>query len=129
MNKICGFCNQLMKKVNHTNGDVIDLFECFQCIKPSFDTRFRQIFYPGESELLATQFRIDEFHVILNYSFNFGTRRAKYTSIFKKSIGYGEGLEPYDLDQPVYDFDTVLTLPFHDPVLLKSKLQLYTLFS
>ena len=103
-------------------------------LMPNFETRFRQVFYPGENELLATQFRLDEFHVVLNYSFNYTSRRVRYTTVYKKAIGFLESstdLAPltWDTDQPVHDFDMIVRFPFHDPVLLKSKLKLYTLFS
>jgi hypothetical protein len=134
MNKVCGFCNKPMEKTDHTNKDMLDVYLCAGCIKPDFDTRFRQVFYPNENELLATQFRLDEFHVVMNYAFNYTNRRTRYTTIYKKAIGFmysSLDLEPltWDTDHPVHDFDTVLQFPFHDPALLKRKLQLYTLFS
>ena len=101
---------------------------------PDFNTLFRQIAYPGQLEVLATTIRIDEYFIVINYSFNYTTRRSNYTTIYKKFIGLMESsfdIDPitYDADRPVHDFDTTLDLPLHDPVLLKKKLQLYTLFS
>lgn len=134
MNKVCGFCNKPMALSEHANKDMLDVYLCAGCIKPAFDTRFRQVYYPGENELLATQFRLDEFHVVINYAFNFTNRRVRYTTIYKKAIGFVESstdLAPltWDTDHPVHDFDMIVRFPFHDPVLLKNKLELYTLFS
>jgi len=124
-----------MEKTDHTSKGLIDVYLCAGCLLPKFDTRFRQCFYPGKSVVLATQFRLDEFHVVINYAWNFpGDGRENHTTIYRHAIGFMESildLAPitWDWDHLVHDFDTVLKLPFHDPVLLKRKLQLYTLFS
>lgn len=120
MNRICSFCNQPMKKIDHVNKDMLDIFLCEDCLKPNFTTRFRQVFYSGDDDLLAIQFELDEFHVILNYHFDFNSSRTNYTKIYKNIVGS---------HSPACDLDTIPRLPFHDPYLLKQKLRLYTLFS
>ena len=96
--------------------------------------QFRQVFYKDEDALLATTFRIDDYYVVMNYAFNYTTKRTNYTKIYKKILGIFKTsveLEPvtWESDLPVCDFDAIIKLPFHNPTLLKSKLQLYTLFS
>lgn len=130
----CQFCNKNINKTDHHNPELFDVYSCRGCLLPDFNTLFRQIAYPGQLEVLATTIRIDEYFIVINYSFNYTTRRSNYTTIYKKFIGLMESsfdIDPitYDADRPVHDFDTTLDLPLHDPVLLKKKLQLYTLFS
>ena len=123
-----------MEMIEHHNSNLFDIFLCAGCQLPKYDTRFRQVYYPGQSELLATNIRIDEFFVVINYAFNYITKRTGYTLIFKKVIGFIDNsldIEPltYDTDRPVHDFDMILELPVHNPALLKTKLNIYTLFS
>ncbi len=129
----CGFCDQLMEKIEHTNKDMFDVFLCEGCQK-GFGTRYRQIFYAGETELLATTLRIDEYFVVLNYAFNFTTRRTNYTKIYKKVIGElndSLDLEPitWGPDEPVFELDFIISLPLHEIAVCKQKLAIYTTFS
>ena len=131
----CGFCQQELEIINHTNPEVFDIMVCEGCMRPDFDTRFRQVFRKGTTELLATTIRIDEFFIILNHNFNYSTKRTNYTQIFKKGvIGELDGsldLQPvtWGPDEPAFDLDFILKLPLHDPALTKRKLQIYTTFS
>ncbi len=130
----CGFCHKVPEIINHTNSDLLDVYLCEGCIKPNYDTRFRHVCYKGETEILATTVRIDEFFVVINYHFNFTTRRTNYTRIYKKIIGILNGqldLEPitWGPDLPVCDLDFIVKLPWDNPALVKEKLQIYTTFS
>lgn len=134
MIKPCGFCGQIPEQIDHANRDLFDIYLCVGCIKPDYDTRYRQVTYKGYPDALAITFRIDEFYVVMNYFFNYTTRRNNYTTIYKKPLGNIDSsidLEPiiWDPDLPVCDLDMVLEFPFHDPALLKQKLQIYTVFS
>lgn len=130
----CGFCHKVPELINHTNREIFDIYLCEGCQRPDFDTRFRQVYRTGEKELLAITVRLDEYFLVLNYSFNFTSKRINYTSIYKKVIGeFNDSLdlEPitWGPDKPVFDLDFVLQLPLHDPALAKQKLQIYTTFS
>lgn len=134
MNKVCPFCHKNMAKIEHHNPELFDVFLCENCLFPDYMTRYRQVYYANEQELLATTIRIDEYYVVCNYAFNFSSKRTNFTTIFKNVIGAltnSLDLEPltWDSDEPVCDLDLVINLPFHDPALLKSKLRLYTLLS
>jgi hypothetical protein len=132
--KICRFCNKDMKKIDHHNPDLFDVYLCVDCLFPDYMTRYRELYRRGQDDLLAVTIRIDEFYVILNHQFNYTTRRTNYSEVYKNVIG--EMVQSVDLqpltwtsDLPVCDVDTVLKLPFHDPAALKRKLQIYVLFS
>lgn len=129
----CGFCDQLMEKTEHVNSKMFDVFLCAGC-QPGFDTRYRQVFYYGEYELLATTIRVDEYYIVLNYSFNYTTRRTNYTTIYKKVLGTLDAnmdLEPitWGPDLPFADLDFIVDLPLHDIPALKEKLSIYATFS
>lgn len=131
----CGFCDQLMEKIEHTNKDMFDVFLCEGCQK-GYTTRFRQLLYKGEYEILAETIRIDEYFIVLNYSFNYTTRRTNFTKIYrsKEMIGEMNGdleLEPmmWTPNLPVFDLDFILRLPLHDVAACKQKLSIYTTFS
>jgi len=130
----CGFCHKTPDIVNHTNSDMFDIYLCEGCL-PDFNTRFRQVCYKGETEVLAITIRLDEFFIVLNYKFNFTSKRTNYTQIYRKGV-IGELNDSLDLqpitwgpDVPAFDLDFVLQLPLHDPALTKQKLQIYTTFS
>jgi hypothetical protein len=129
----CGFCNKQMEKIEHANKEMFDVFLCEGC-QPNYTTRYRQLFYKGEFEVLATTIRIDEYFVVLNHSFNFTSRRTNYTKIYKKIIGElndSLDLEPltWGPDLPVFDLDFILSLPLHDVAACRQKLSIYTTFS
>ena len=130
----CGFCHKAPDIVNHTNSDIFDIYLCEGCLLPNFDTRFRQVCYKGDTQVLAVTIRLDEYFIVLNYNFNFTTKRINYTQIYKKVIGeLNDSLELQPItwgpDMPVFDLDFVVRLPLHDPALAKQKLQIYTTFS
>jgi hypothetical protein len=130
----CGFCGKIPDQIDHANQDLFDIYLCVGCIKPDFDTRFRMVCYKGYPNILAITFRIDEYYVVVNYAFNYTTRRTRYTTIYKKVLGNIDSsldLEPitWDPDLPVCDLDMALELPLHNPTLLKEKLKTYTIFS
>ena len=130
----CGFCHKTPDLINHTNREMFDIYLCEGCLKPDFDTRFRQVYRTGQSELLAITIRLDEYFLVLNYNFNFTSKRINYTSIYKKVIGeFNDSLDLQPItwgpDLPVFDLDFVLCLPLDNPALAKQKLQIYTTFS
>ncbi len=130
----CGFCHKVLDIINHTNSELFDVYLCEGCLKPNFDTRFRQVCYKGQQEVLANTIRIDEFFIVLNYSFNFITTRTNFTQIYRKVIGeLNDSLDLVPItwthDLPVFDLDFIVRLPLHDPALAKQKLQIYTTFS
>lgn len=112
----CGFCHKPLEIVNHTNSDLFDVYLCEGCLSPEFYTRFRRVCYKGKKEVLANTIRIDDFYVVLNYSFNFPGSRTNFTQIHK-------GIKL------IFELDFILRLPWHDPALIKQKLQIYTTFS
>jgi hypothetical protein len=123
-----------MEKIGHRNTDLFDIYLCQNCLSPNYTTRYREIYRAGESDLLATTIRVDEFYVILNHHFNYTTRRTNYSEVYKNDIG--EVVASVDLkpltwtsDLPVIDVNVVLKLPFHDPAAIKQKLRFYILFS
>lgn len=129
----CGFCDRIMEKIEHQNKDLFDVYLCENCI-PGFSTRYRQLFYKGEAELLAATIRIDEYFVVLNHAFNYTSRRTNYTKIYKKVIGElndSLDLEPltWGPDLPVFELDFILRLPLHDIAACRQKLSIYTTFS
>ena len=130
----CSFCNASPNKIDHVNRDLFDIYLCGGCLKPNFDTWFRQVCYKGYPDILAITFQIDEYYVVVNYAFNYTTKRTSHTTIYKKAIGALDSdmsLEPitWDTDLPVCDLDMIVNFPFHDPALLKQKLRTYTVFS
>lgn len=135
MIKECGFCSKPMEKLDHVNKDMFDIYLCQKC-QPDIITRFRQVFYTGREELLATTIRIDEYFIILNYAFNFTSRRTNYTKIYKGKAVIGELNDDLELEPlmwtpnlPVFDLDFILRLPLKDPAACKQKLSIYTTFS
>jgi hypothetical protein len=132
--KVCKFCNKDMNKIDHHNPELFDVYLCEDCLAPDYTTRYREIYHAGEENLLAVTVRVDEYYVVMNHAFNYTTKRTNFTIVYKNPIGEITGsldLEPliWDSDIPVCDFDQILNLPFHDPVALKQKLQVYILFS
>jgi hypothetical protein len=130
----CGFCHKVPNLISHANGDIFDIYLCEGCQRPDFNTRFRQLYWTGQKQLLAVTIRLDEFFLVLNYAFNFTSKRINYTTIYKKVIGeFNDSLdlEPitWGPDVPVFDLDFVVQLPLHDLALAKQKLQIYTTFS
>lgn len=131
----CGFCNKSMDIISHTNSDLFDIYLCEGCIKPGFDTRFRQVCYKDEEYVLATTIRLDEFFIVLNYAFNYTNRRTNYTQVYRKNV-IGELNDSLDLqpitwgpDLPAFDLDFIMILPLHNPAEAKRKLEIYTTFS
>ena len=134
MSKICVFCQQEMKKMKHHNEDLLDVFMCSDCLEPNYSTFYRQCFYADGDKVLATNFRFNDYFVVINYAFNFTTRRIEYTTIHKNAIGFianALNIDPvtHDTDRPVLDVPFTIDFPLNNPALLKSKLDLYTLFS
>ena len=133
--KICRFCNKNLYKISHHNPDLFDMFLCSNCLFPTYHSQYRELYFFAEEELLAASFRLDEFYVVLNYSFNFTNKRTNYTTIYKNSIGSIDtsvDLQPIIWDRGfplVCDIDHIVEFPFQDPAKLKVKLQIYTLFA
>jgi len=112
----CGFCHKELEIVNHTNSDLFDVYLCEKCLEPEFGTRYREVSYKGQKEILATTIRIDEYYIVLNYNLNLSAQRTNFTQIHKGIV-------------LIFDLDFILRLPLHDPALAKRKLQIYTTFS
>jgi len=133
--KICHFCNKNLYKISHHNLDLFDLFLCSNCLFPDYHNQYRELYFFAQEELLAASFKLDEFYVVLNYSFNFTNKRANYTTIYKNSIeniNVSDDLEPivWEHSYPlVCDIDHIVEFPFHDPARLKNKLRICALFS
>lgn len=132
----CKFCNKELEQVDHTNREIFDIFMCNGCLKPNYDTVYRRVHYKGQPKILATTIRIDEFYVILNHELNYVSKRAQYTQIYKykKVLGImNTDPDPQPItwaaERPVCDLDIVLDLPLNNPMALKEKLKIYTLFS
>lgn len=129
----CGFCDKPMRKIEHVNKDMFDIFLCEGC-QPGLTTRYRHVLYTGREGILATTVRIDEYFVILNYAFNFTTRRTNFTKVYKHILGELNDdldLEPlqWTPNEPVFDIDFIIRLPLHDIAACKQKLAIYTTFS
>ncbi len=134
MTHLCGFCNQAMDQIGHTNSELFDIFLCEGCIRPDYDTRFRKLFTKDSNECLANTIRINDYFIVLNYKFTLVESKANYTKIYKKVIGeFNDQLDlkplTMSVDTPVFDLDFILHLPLHDPGLALQKLQIYTAFS
>lgn len=112
---------------------MFDIYVCVNCLLPSYKSRYREIYRINENDLLASTLRLDQYYVVLNYAFDYQTRRSNYTTIYLNPVGIDDahlGLKPIlDQDAPVCDLDIVIKLPYHDPVALKQKLQTCVVFS
>jgi hypothetical protein len=132
MNYECGFCDRIMEKSEHQNKGLFDVYLCKDCI-PGFSTSYRQLFYEGETELLATTIRIGEYFIVLNHAFSFTNPKSHYTLIYKR-VGDAANdplsLEPeWGPEPPVFELDFILELPLHDIAACRQKLSIYTTFS
>ena len=105
-----------MDMVSHTNSELFDIYLCEKCTNTDFYTRYRRVCYKGNSEVLATTIRIDEYYIVINHCFNLVSQKNNYTQIH---MGITR----------VFELDFVLNLPLHDLALSKRKLQIYTTFS
>jgi hypothetical protein len=134
MSNGCGFCRKMLEKIDHVNKDRLDIYLCVGCQSPNYETRFRQVCFKNESEVLAETIKFDEFYIIRNYSFNYTNKRTNYTQIYRNIIGALDrslDLSPMNLigNPLVYDFDSIIELPFDDLDRLKSKLLTIVTFS
>ncbi|MGI0059742.1 MAG: hypothetical protein ACREBJ_08225 [Nitrosotalea sp.] len=119
-----------METIDHPNKGLFDVYTCLGC-QPTHETWYRQVFYAGEYELLATTIRVDEYYIVVNYSFNYSSKRTRYTTIYKKILGTIDNsmdFEPltWGPDLPFADLNFVIDLRLHDIPALKRKLSIYT---
>jgi hypothetical protein len=120
MNKICGFCNKEL--CIDKDAYVLKVYSCTHCI-PDFNTRFRMAF-EKDGRLLSKIIRIDEYYVVIFYD-------KIETTIYKSILSNinNDMTLIYENSKPAHIFNYILELPYHDPALLKNKLQTIVLFS
>lgn len=129
---MCGLCLMpLERQTDHPGVILFDLYLCRDCQAPAHVTLYRQIFNANETHLLADSLKVDEFHIIRYYQPTKPNGKSDYTVIFKNALGMlsDSDIEPLSLVKAVCEIDQLVDLPMTDIVLLKRKLEIWTMFS
>ena len=128
----CVFCNKIPQLTDHINKDLFDIYLCDNC-NSNFHTRYRLLYHKGQNILLVNTIRIDEWFISLNHAPTTTAKRENYTKIFKNIIGeINSSVEGDPImfgRNAAFELDFIIKLPWHDPELVKQKLQIYTTFS
>ena len=133
---ICDCCSRRMEIVDHPNMDIIDVYSCTNCSIENHNISTRKIAFKGYQDILAKSIRIDDYHIIMNYQFNYLTNRSNYTIICKLDSKseyhkYTHLINPmmWGFENVVCDLDFILDLPLHDISATKNKLKIYSIFN
>lgn len=129
----CVFCNKKPEMIDHINKDQFDIYLCDGC-RPEYHTRYRLLYRKDEKILLVNTIRIDEWFISLNHAPTTAAKKENYTKIYRNIIGefnHSDNGEPimFGSNCGVCELDFIIKLPWHDPALVKQKLQIYTTFS
>ena len=134
----CIFCNDNLQYISE-GQDIFNVYACRDCQKPNHKTIYRQLYnspnyksFNDYKGLLSDSMRVDEYYVVRYYVPGSRGDRFNYTIIFKEALGFLESspeMEPISLNKPVCEIDHVIELPWHDIVLVKKKLDIWTTFS
>lgn len=129
----CVFCQEPLEwQEEHSGKGYFDLYKCKNCMRPDFETLYRQLYNIGGTTLLSDAIRVDEYYLVRYFQPSSKNARYNFSIIFKEVIGVLESspdMDPITFNKPVCELDFVIDLPFNNIKLAKQKLDVWTLFS
>lgn len=129
----CRFCNKPVLRIeDHSGKGIFDLYICKDCLKPIYNSTYRQLHIINKVDLLVDSIQLDEYYIIRYHKSLSHVSRSNYTIIYRDILGAIENstdLEPIVTRKAVCEIDHILELDFTDIAALKQKLSVYTLFS
>lgn len=129
----CIFCHEPLEwQEEHSGKGYFDLYKCKNCMRPDFETLYRQLYNIGGTTLLSDAVRVDEYYVVRYFQLSSKNAKYNFSIIFKEVIGVLESnpdMEPITFNKPVCELDFIIDLPFDNVKLAKRKLDVWTVFS